>query len=217
MARFYKKQAHSRTAEHLEPRYLLTGEPVITQDGSVVVVVGQATDDVVELQLGDQEHLLDFSGHQYVFDADEVTEIRIGGGFGDNSIVIRGTDLDDRGRAIGLTGSLTSSDYTALSFSFQQTTLVGGAGNDYAEIFGSNEADSLQGLPESSVLVTPSTVLIGEDFERVDAYGRGGNDVGQIYGTQENDTFVALDAYVALFGAGIDKVAILTTHRHESH
>ena len=198
-----------RSLESLEHRLLLTGNdcaPVITQQGSTVIVVGQATDDVVELQLGETQHVLDFSGNLYTFDANVVNEIRIGGGFGDNSITIIGSDLDDRGSAFGLTGSLTSSAYTALSFSFQETTLVGGNGNDYAEIFGSDQADSLQALPESSTIVTPTVTLTSQDFERIDAYGRGGNDVGQLYGTQGNDQLVALDQYVALFSAGIARV-----------
>jgi|GEM_PF-5366385 len=199
----------TRSLESLEHRLLLTGNdcaPVITQQGSTVIVVGRAGDDVVELQLGQSQHVLNFSGNLYTFDANQVDEIRIGGGFGNNSITITGSDLDDRGSAIGLTGSLTSSAYTALSFSFQETTLVGGSGNDYAEIYGSDEADSLQALPESSTIVTPTVTLTSQDFERIDAYGRGGNDVGQLYGTQGPDQMYALDAYVALFGGGIARV-----------
>ena len=198
-------------AEQLESRLLLTVgdpdcEPVVTQAGSVVTVVGQTSDDVVELELGQAVHRLEFSGFEYTFDASAVTEINLGGGFGNNSIRIVGSDLDDRGTAIGLNGTLTSANYVVRSFSFQETTIAGGGGNDYGQIFGSNGDDQLQGLPESSVLTTPTNVLVAEDFERVDAYGRGGNDYGSVYGTTGRDVLVATSDYVSMTGPGITKV-----------
>lgn len=196
--------------ESLETRLLLTSAgdacpPSISQQGDLVVAVGSADNDTVELELGLQQHRLDFSGFEYTFDASVVREIRIGGGAGTNTIRIVGSGLEDNGSAIGATGRLTSASYTALSFSFQSTTLDGGGGNDYAQVYGSDAADNLQGLPDSTVLVTPDNTLTATSFDRVDAYGRGGYDYAQVYGTDQSDHFGATDEYTLLTGPGISK------------
>lgn len=202
-------QRDVRSFESLESRILLTGttcEPVITQTGSMIIAVGTAMDDDVELFLGEQTHVLNFSGFQYTYDASEITDFRIGGATGNNSIRIVGSGLDDDGRVFGVRGTVWSDAYDARSFSFQETTIVGGGGTDYGRIFGSNNDDRLQGLPEASTLTTPESVLRAEAFERVDTYGRGGNDVGQLFGVQGRDVLVALDEYVSMTSQELSKV-----------
>ena len=203
---------HMVNVESLEQRLLMTVgdpscEPVVTQNGNVVTIVGQASDDVFELLLGTESHRLEANGFTYDFDAAEVTEINIGGGFGNNSIRVVGSELDDQGSAIGVTSTMTSSAYVARTFSFQNTTIEGGGGNDRGQIYGSNGDDGLQGLPQSSVLTTPESVITAANFERVDAYGRGGNDYGSVYGTQGRDFLVATSGYVRMTGPGITKIS----------
>lgn len=194
--------------ERLEVRRLLTVncEPTITIDGDTAIIVGSAENDTVELLMGTATHQLDFSGFQYTFDASEIREIRIGGGGGTNSVRIVGTALDDRGSAIDLNATLTSSTYSALTFSFQASIIDGGSGgNDYAQIYGSMADDTMQGLPDQTVLTTPTTEITAANFGRIDAYGRAGDDYAQVYGTQQADHFAATEDYTLLTGPGINK------------
>ncbi len=194
--------------ESLENRLLLTGndcEPTFARTGTTLVVVTSAEDDVVELTLGENQHTLEVAGFTYEFDAATTNEIRIGGGGGNDQIVVTGSAADDFGTTLGRNATLTSNAYSVLTFGFQSTTLDGGLGENYAQLFGSNANDSLQGLPESTELTTPDAIMTATRFARVDAFGRGGVDLAQVYGTQQADHFTATEEFTILRGQGITK------------
>lgn len=196
--------------EPLESRLLLTGAncpPNVTQVGSTVTIVGQPIDDVVELQMGTNFHTVDFSGFTYQFNANDVTNIQIAGGLGNNTIRITGTGQADNGSVIDHYGTLSSSSYIAQSYSFQDTTLVGGGGNDNAQLYGSNNADRLQSFAARTSLSTPNREMAAEGFDRVDSFGRGGNDVAHLYGVQQADEFYASDRHAVMIGGGVTNLA----------
>ena len=103
--------------EPLETRALLTGNPLsIDVQGNVVIAVGTQGDESIDVFLGEDTHVLAVSGYQVEFDASVIDTIRIGSGYGNDSVRVVGTDLDDVGNVLDNHGSLISSDYEAVSY-----------------------------------------------------------------------------------------------------
>ena len=163
------------------------------------LVVGTIDDDVIELILGAQTHMLVMADFTLEFDA-SIDTFHIGGAQGVDSIRIVGTDLDDVAKAIDDRGTFSSSNYSVFTYAFESMHFEGHGGYDYTEIFGSDERDILQGLPQDTTLTTPDSTLRMTGFQRVDAYGRGGDDYGEVYGTLGDDHFYSFDAYQVLLG-----------------
>jgi len=167
---------------------------------NVVIAVGTANDDEIELLLGAQTHLLTIAGYTFMFDATIVDTFHIGAG-GNNdydSIRVVGTDLDDEASVLDTKGTFTSSHYSVTTYTFDSVTFEGGGGSDYTQIYGSTGDDTLQAIPQDTTLTTPSQVMQMLDFERVDSYGRGGDDYASMYGTQGDDEYYTFDTYEVL-------------------
>ena len=179
--------------------------PTIEQTGSMVVAVATPGDDVVVLHLGidGEDHVLNINGLEFIYDSSEVNQFNIGSSTGHDSIIVHGTELDDKGNVLETRGKLNSSEYSVNTFTFDNVTFHGGGGYDYTKVFGSNGDDLFAGLPEDSKLTMDDGTIHMLGFDRVDAYGRGGHDYASVYGTQGNDVYYARDAYALLQGQGL--------------
>lgn len=186
----------------VESLTLDVNSPAVAVDGDTVTVVASDGDDEIELHLGDTTHVLSIAGMDYEFDAATISTFSIDGSGGDDSVTVHGTDLDDTGSSIGLTGALHSSDYHVSTAGFESTTFVGGGGNDYTQVYGSLLDDTFYSLPQEAKLTTPDSQHIMLGFERVDGYGRGGNDYGSLYGTLGDDLYISRDRFTLIKGDG---------------
>ena len=176
--------------------------PNVRVEGDTVLAVATAGDDIVTVEPGDETHVLNISGLVYEYDASEINTFHIGASTGHDHVTVYGTELDDRGTAIGFRGELHSSDYHIYTYSFEDTTLVGGGGYDYTQVYGSNGDDQFYSLPQEAKMTTPDNVLEMLEFERVDAYARGGHDRASLYGTLGYDLYISRDEHTLISGYG---------------
>lgn len=176
--------------------------PSVSVDGNVVIAVATAGDDLVELVMGDNNHVLNISGFTYTYDASVVDTFHIGGSTGTNSVRVVGTSLDDVASVLGPNGEISTSAYSVNTYSFDATSFDGGGGNDSIQLYGSNEADILSGSHGHSTLITPDHLFDAIGFERVDAFGRDGADFASLVGGAADDDLYVFPTYEVLQDAG---------------
>ncbi len=173
---------------------------------NVVVAVGTAGDDEIELILGTQSHMLVMGEYQFEFDANVIDTFHVGAATGNDSIHVNGTHLDEVATLLDSKGTFTSSQYTVYTYSFDDVTFDGKTGDDMANIYGSTGDDVMHSLPLDSTITMPeaSARMIG--FQRVNAFGRGGNDVASLYGTLGQDHFYTFDDYEVMQSESIKQI-----------
>ena len=176
--------------------------PNVTVNDSTVIAVGTLADDQINLQLGDQTHVLDINGITMEFEAAVIDTFHIGGAQGNNVVTVHGTLAQDHASALADRGSLTSEQYSVYTYSFATTKFNGGGGNDRAQFYGSLEDDIFASFPQESTFTTPDHQFQAVNFDRVDAYGRGGYDNASLYGTLDDDLFFSTQDYTWLRGEG---------------
>ncbi len=167
--------------------------PKIQVDGQQLVLVGTAGDDVIDVQMGFNEHVIQVNGIVYVFDSAKITEVHVGGAQGHDRITVNtgGGRRILRANAIDGRSTVVTTDYSVHTYSMEETEIQG-RGVSRIELYGSQQSDQLESaLNGVTTLTTPNHEYVVTGFERVDAYGRGGNDTAYLYGSERDDTFAA--------------------------
>jgi Ca2+-binding RTX toxin-like protein len=147
----------SASLEHLESRRLLS----ITLDGQTLRITGTDGNDQLSLSRTGVDNVIareNTSSAQ--FDLDDINEIVIGGGAGDDVIRVTANDLSDRGIDVLLSGGLGNDSVEGAG---NDESLLGDAGND--TLVGNDGNDTLDGGDGTDTLLGGAGVNIHRNGE----------------------------------------------------
>ena len=163
--------------------------PKIQIDDQRLILVGTIGDDVIDVSMSWDEHVIRVNDLTYVFDSSKVNEIHIGGAQGHDEVRVGGSGRGTHASLIDGRSTVRTDNYSLYTYSMERTTIDG---DGRVEMYGSQKDDQLESsMAGISTLTTPSHEYIVSGFDRVDAYGRGGNDTAYLYGTPHRNTFAA--------------------------
>ena len=197
----------SRLALSASPTLVDTAEGegetfVMQQVGDRLFVIGNDADNLIDIVLGEQSHVLTVDGEQHEFAADEVREFLLAGRRGNDEIQVLATGQDDRVVIDGDEAVLQSDTYRVLVEDTEIVRLLGNTGDDRAVIHDSSGDDELHLHSTFATFVADGRVTMRvSGFERVEAFAEaGGADLANFYDSAEDDRFVAKPGFSYMVG-----------------
>jgi hypothetical protein len=177
---------------------------VVQQSGPLVFVLGDATDNQVEVELGAERHQIRVDGTDYSFDASEVNEILIDGNSGNDEVSVLGSQASERVDLQGNKIKLASPDGLVVRIeSFENIDLNAGAGNDRAKIVDTAGDDLLSYGMDRTEFRTDEATISFVGFEQIEALAsQGGDDSVEFHDSVNDDRFVTSEAMASMIGQG---------------
>lgn len=192
---------------------------VSKQIGTYVVndtawVFGTAGDDTFTFAAGGANHTVTSNGGVHLFQAGEVSMIRIVAGAGNDSLEAVSGSTSDTAILRPGTLDLTSLGLTLAGRELERIDVTGGGGADVATLVDSSGDDVLTASPLVSTLAGSGYENTVHGFTRVDAYGRaGGSDRASLYDSAGDDIFrgrptvsFAVTGGITNFARGFERV-----------
>ena len=184
-----------------------TAPPFIVE-GNRLTVFGTTNDDVYRVQLGDLEHEVTIDFVAYAFDAEEINQIWIGGGGGDDAVQIIGSAADETISLQPHRGALLGNGYEVRVNNVDQIAVDGGAGLDRATLIGSSGDDVANLYPNQGDLSGTDFLHEVTAVRSMDVYpGDGGYDRVFHHDSTGDDEATAKPAWSRLRGYGFQNVA----------
>ena len=199
---------------------------IAEEDVYELVVDGLGGVDEVRFNLGDEDvsgtlgtDASRVSSDRYIFKTDNAERVRVNAGSGENSIVLNGSNSNDRLVANQDSATLTGGGLFKSVSGFDSIVATGENGNDQAILNGTSGNEKLFANRTSSLLTGVGFETRALAFENVVANALDGNDIAQVYDTPNDDTFTGDSEKGIISGnnyrvesVGFDRIIVRSTN-----